>query len=312
MNFNFIGKIKSETRELISLKEGKYRKIILYILTVALLIAYLVGYYILGMRKTDTYAFMNGVRAYFETGNPYVTGYIYLDYFCILFSFFLLPFGVNVFIRLITNMFVGLIFFQIQFRNKNNTNLVWWIYANYYTIYNDILQLNFNSSIPLLLYIYYTYRDDYPWTSALLLFCLFKVNTIPVLMVVFLMDILFKREWQKIKKNIIYLSPIVLIVGISLINSIRLGFLDATNSVGNPVGLTAEILAQPQHYFLYSFLIYVLIDKLIERRQNDTKQYKLQLNPEKVKQIWKVYFIYLLIIIITDAIVDLNYFLTAV
>lgn len=304
MRQELVQTLKREFKELVCLREGKIRKIVIYAFAIALLIIYLVAYYAFDMEKTDTLVYMNGVRAYFELGNPYVQGFIYLDYFCYLFVMFLLPFWAIIPIRITTNLFVGLLFFQIQSKNKNNINLVWWIYANYYTIYNDILQLNFNSIIPLIFYIYYTYREDYPWTSLLLLFCMFKVTSIPLLIAVIILDILFKRGWHKIKRDFMYLIPVILIVGISLITSIRLGFLESQNSVGDPVGLTMEILGQPWHFFMYSFLLYVLIDKFLERQKDTNKQYKIMLQDNDVKKIWKIYFALLLILIIVDTIID--------
>lgn len=291
--------LKRVLTDLFSLKTNKPQKIALYTLCGMDIIGYIIMYYVLHITTFDHYYYMDAVRTYFETGNCYVHGFVYLDYFCYLFFFFLAPFMVSYFIRLFTNMMICLIFFDIQKKHASNINLVWWIYANYFLLYNDIIQLNVNTLIPLVFYIYYTYREKHPWTALLLLLCFYKVNSVLILGGIFLLDIIFKRKFKVIFREILYLIPVGIIVGISLINSIRLGFLEAEYSQG--YGVNAVIMAfQYQHLFSYTILLYILIDKIIQKQriqqtQPESGLSQIKLNDEKIKKVWKIYFILLML-----------------
>lgn len=301
--------MKRVLTDLFSLKTQKRQKMALYILCGIDIIGYIIMYYVLEIKTFDHYYYMDAVRSYFETGNCYVHGFVYLDYFCYLFAFFLAPLMVSFFIRLFTNLMICLIFFDIQKKNPSNINLVWWIYANYFLLYNDIIQLNVNTLIPLVFYIFYTYREKHPWTALLLIFCFYKVNSILILGGIYVLDIIFKKRFKDIFKEVLYLIPIAIIVGISLINSIKIGFLDAEYSQG--YGINAIIMAfQYQHLFSYTVLLYVLIDKIllkhrIQQTQHEPHPSQSKLNEEKIKQIWKIYFVLLILYTIFSGVVQI-------
>jgi hypothetical protein len=281
--------LRTEFKEMFSFKTQKWQKILLFSLCVLDVIGYILFYYVFDILTMDHYYYMNAVRSYFETGNCYVHGFIYLDYFCYLYPYFLAPFFVSLLIRVFTNMMITLIFLEIQRKNPSNINMVFWISANYFLLFNDNFQLNVNSLIPLMYFVYYKYRDKYPWTSLLLLFCFYKVNSVIVLAGLIVLDILFKRKSKDILKNIMYLLPVVIIVGISFIHSVQIGFFEAENSGGS--GLDNFLLAlQTQHMFSYSVVLYALFDKLTLRQLNNPdKTYKLKIEDNKLKKFWTIY-----------------------
>lgn len=222
----------------------------------------------------DHYYYYSAVQGYFADGTPYnESGFIYLDYFCILFSWLMLPFWLGLIIHVLINC--GVVVFFIKEADEYGCNLKYWVYCNIVLLYSDIIQLNVNSLIPLAFYLYYKHRTDHPLAGFVLLLAFYKLTTIllfGVMALILLTDrnqylhgpYYHKLDWFSQSYRAYIQLPalfmVCLIVWYSYLGShgfvenvsYRTGFYEATDFI---------TLLQPQHYFMYSFLLFVVCER---------------------------------------------------
>ena len=245
-------------------KERFYLDFLLFVFAIFSYVAILIYHYHYNRIDFDFYYYYDAVNAFWNGENPFERfGFIYLNYFCVLYAFLLFPVWLGLLIKTFITALIGLAFLKAYRKDKNDKNLRYWIIANIFLIYFEFIQQNVNILVPIVFLLFYKFRDDRPYVSLLFILTFYKINTILIFAALIALDILFKREWKKIITECLYLIPVIIIVIISYVSSVNSGYLD---SMGSTLGGSLNIISlmyyfQPQHLFMYSFLIYVFIDK---------------------------------------------------
>ncbi|MFX1273773.1 MAG: hypothetical protein ACFFBP_12005 [Promethearchaeota archaeon] len=247
----------------IDTKDGLNKKIIVIFLAIMVLV-FIIGIitsffrYFNGYNPGhDFYYFYNAVQKFWLTGeNLYedniinlfqIEGYFYLNYFCIICFWMLLPFPISFSIHLI----ITFLMFYLILKNIRGIYQEWWIYGNIIMVFWWSMLFNTNIWIAFALFMYQKYRDK--WYSPLFLFLAFyKITSIIAFGLLYLVNLIFEKKirWNQVPA----LIGVVMIMGISYLTSTGI---NANNTLGSEMVL---LLLQVPHYIWWSISILAFIE----------------------------------------------------
>ncbi|MFX1237061.1 MAG: hypothetical protein ACFFAS_12585 [Promethearchaeota archaeon] len=242
----------------------------LYSFLAGMCISFCIGVITSTVRLINGIPFGHDFRYFYSAVNHFwtgqdiysVEGYLYLNYFCILCVWMLLP----EYLSFTLHLLITLIMFYFILKNISNEYQEWWLYGNIIMVFWWSMLFNTNIWITFSLFMYQKHREK--WYSPLFLFFAFyKLTSILAFGLLFLINLVFEK---KIKKEII---PALVLV-------ISLTFLSYITSMG--VGLNVIsyddllIFLQVPHYFWWSVPILSFIE------------YK-NFSIDKVKKFWIVF-----------------------
>ena len=225
-----------------------------YIFLTILLICFFVGILTSAMGMFGKFELGHDFRYFHEAVNNFWNGesiynqdekggFFYLNYFCILFFWMLLPEYFSFSIHLI----ITFTMFYFILKNIETKYQEWWLYGNLIMIYWWSMLFNTNIWITFAFIMFLKYKDK--WFSPLFLFLAFyKITTILVFILLYIIILYFEK---KIKRNQILVLICVIIVS----------FISFLTSEGISINALASedsfLFIQLPHYFWWSILILI-------------------------------------------------------
>ncbi len=201
-----------------------------------------------------------------------IEGYLYLNYFCVICVWMLLPeyfsFSIHITITIV-------MFFYIL-KNVKNEYEEWWLYGNILMVFWWSMLFNTNIWITFSLFMYQKNREK--WFSPLfLLLAFYKLTSVIAFAILFLINLYYER---KIRKEII--PALILVIIITLVS-----FFTSAGVSGNAISYNdILIFLQVPHYFWWSVPILAFIEY---------KKYPV----EKVKWFWILFCAFEIILCLT-------------
>jgi len=264
-------------------------KNIIYIFSAIMCIVFLIGIITSLVRFSHGVAFGHDFRFFYQavqdfwvTGEnlykdniitPFqIEGYFYLNYFCILCVWMLLPLPLSFTIHLS----ITFIMFYLILKNIDTIYEEWWIYGNILMVFWWSTLFNTNIWIAFALFMYQKKREE--WYSPLfLIFAFYKITSIIAFGIIYIINLIFEKKirWNQIPA----LLGIFLITGISYLTSVGI---NTTNTFGTEMIL---LLLQVPHYIWWSIAILAIIEY---------KKYPIK----HVKRFWIIFTIFEIVLLL--------------
>lgn len=176
-----------------------------------------------------------------------IEGYFYLNYFCVLCVWMLLPLPLSFLIHLL----ITIIMFYLILRNIDTIYEKWWMYGNIIMVFWWATLFNTNIWIAFALFMYQKKREE--WYSPLfLIFAFYKITSIIAFGILYLVNLLFEKKirWNQFPG----LVAIFIITGISYLTSVGI---NTINTFGTDMLL---LLLQVPHYVWWTVSILAITE----------------------------------------------------
>ncbi|MBN1800304.1 MAG: hypothetical protein JW891_02300 [Candidatus Lokiarchaeota archaeon] len=242
------------SKEGYELVESSINQKVLYSFLAIMFISFCIGIITSVVRLVNGVPFGHDFRYYYIAVNRFwmgqdiyeVEGYLYLNYFCVLCVWMLLPEYLSFTIHLMITF--GMFFYILK--NVKNSYQEWWLYGNILMVFWWSMLFNTNIWITFSLYMYQKYKDK--WFAPLfLLLAFYKLTSIIAFGILFLINLYFER---KLRKEIF--PALILVLGIVLMS-----FITSSGVGGNVVSYNDMLIfLQVPHYFWWSVPILVFIE----------------------------------------------------